>query len=592
MSRPFPRGFAASFDLAGGTAQSVDRSIRLVAEIRLDNRPELIARLTGDGISPGSDPDDAGLVLAAYRRWGTDCAAQLIGDFAFALWDDRKRQLFAACDPLGVKPLHYARVGSTLCVATEAQQVLRHCAVPVKLDEVAAGEFLLDGAFEPDRTFFQGVHRLPPGHRLVARLDSQCVERFWDLDPDARTVYRNDADYAEHFLELFHRSVADRLGSGSTGVLMSGGLDSCSVAAVASRALPADGSRRLFNVSFVFDNLGECDERTYIQSAADGLGLESCLIPADRFQLLDGTEAGRPDLEGPPLAWDACFHEALRQTRDRGARVLLTGHGGDDLLAGTVQANGDRLRRGDARVLLEVGRHAIAQRWAWRWIVYTDLIQPLVPAVDRIFRRQGRTPELPDWIDPGFAHRTDLLGRLSPRRTVAGRSGERARLLWESHLRRTPWDRAAAWYDQHAAAYGIEVRHPFLDRRLLEYLASIPPGQLFRTGASKPLLRRAMAGILPEAVRLRRGKTQFGAVHGQAMAARKRVERLLVSPWVERLGFVDGNRLRAAWSGFQENRSVENGVSLWHTIALELWLREHQTTLGIDLPSTLSRTAA
>lgn len=607
------RGFVATVDFARAQAvsldgpapvRSADGSIRLTADVRLDERRELAGRLRGCGISLHENPGDAELLLAAYLCWDVDCPRHLTGDFAFVIWDARRRQLLGACDPLGVKPLCYARTGSSLCAASEAQQVLRHSGMHVKLDEVAAGDFLLENTFEPQRTFFNGVLRLPPGHRLVARLEGERIERIWALDSDTRIVHSRDEDYAAHFLDLFRQSVRDRLRTedgqpGAAGILMSGGLDSCSVATVAdgvSRALPADGSLRLFTTSFVFDELQECDERPFIQAAASGLGLESCLIAAERFPVLDSPESCRPALEGPFLAWDGCFHEALRQARSRGAKILLTGHGGDDLLSGSVLANGDRLRRGDARVILEVARHALAQRWAWRWIVYSDLVQPLLPAAaNRLFQRRGRTPEpgLPDWIDAGFAHRTGLLERLHP--PLSNRGAGRARQALHSHFQKTPWDRACAWYDQHAAAYGIEVRHPFLDRRLVEFLAAIPPRQLFRTGASKPLLRRAMAGLLPDLVRLRRGKTQFGAFLEQAMAQRQRtrIERLLASPLVETSGFVDGGRLRAAYRRFQEGLPIDNDFYLWHTIALEIWMREHQRPLGIDLPSVaLSRSAA
>ncbi len=583
------RRFAALVDLAGERpglfrgpepVRSRDGAVHLVGDIRLDNRRELERCLRSAGVPLPDEPGDSELLLAAYLHWGVDCPRHLLGDFAFVIWDAPRRRLLGACDPLGVRQLCYARSGSLVHAAPEARQVLEISGMPAELDEVAAGDFLLDRSSEPHRTFFRGVLRLPPGHRLVVSPAGERVERTWDLDPEARTVHARDQDYADHFLELFRQSVRDRLRTprapeNAAGILMSGGLDSTAVAAVAKSL--ADGPPRLFTASFVFDELRECDERPFIQAAATGLGLESCLIAAERFP----SEACRPTLEGPGLAWDGCFDEALRQARSRGARVLLTGHGGDELLAGCALANGDRLRRGDVRVILEVARHLLARPQAWRWIAYSDLLQPLFP---RISRRRAPGTALPDWIDAGFARRAGLSERQPPPAPV------RARLAVLDYARRTPWDRACAWYDQRAAAYGIEVRHPFLDRRLVELLVSIPPGQLFRTGASKPLLRRAMAGLLPDAVRLRQGKTQLGGFLDRAAAGR--IGRLAASPLVESLGFVDGERLRAACGRLQKNMPIDNDSYLWHTMALEAWLREHRITLGIDLPSMMSRSAA
>ncbi|HET9229610.1 MAG TPA: asparagine synthase-related protein [Thermoanaerobaculia bacterium] len=560
--------------------RSSDGSIHLVADIRLDNRQELIDRLRADGALTQDDPGDAELLLAAYNRWDDDCPRHLLGDFAFVLWDGKRQRILGACDPLGVKPLHYTRTGSLLCLASEAQQILRHPAVPCQIDEIAVGDYLLDLSPDPDRTLFHHVRRLPPAHRLVACRSGEKIERYWALDPDARTVYRRDEDYAAHFLELFQRAVGDRLRTqaGSVGILMSGGLDSTSVAAAASRCLPKDGSLRLFAASFLFERLRECDEEPFIRAVATRLGIEVETVCADRFPVL----GERPALEAPSLAWDGCFREALRKIRNRGARVLLTGFAGDDLITGSPLVYADRLRRGDLRALFEIVGHAVSQRRqrrGWRGILYHHLAQPLLPpaANDAILRLSGRfrRPELPDWIDADFARRTDLAARINP--PAARRSGDAARREIYEYFHQSPWNNWAPWYEQHAAANGIEVRHPFLDRRLVELLVSIPPSRLYRVDLSKPLLRESMAGLLPDAVRLRADKTRLGAFIDLPLGQdqRSRIERCLEAPLVEQMGFVDGERLRSAYR--RQGGSI-NG--LWYAFALEVWLREHEISLG------------
>lgn len=562
--------------------RSPDSAVHVVADLRLDNRRELIARLTDDGVPVPESPRDADLLLAAYLRWGEECPLHLLGDFAFVLWDSRRRRLVAACDPVGIKTLHHARIGSLLCLASEARQVLQHPAVPCRLDEGGVADYLLDGTEDPARTLFLDVRRLLPGHCLVATSGGERIARYWSLDPDARTVYRRDEDYAAHFLDLFTRAVNDRLRteSGSVGILMSGGLDSSSVAAAARRRLPA--ARGLFAVSFLFERLRECDEREFIQAAADGLGLERETVLAERFPVLD-PEACRPSLESPSLAWDRCFQEALRRTRSRGARVLLTGHGGDDLMLGSYLVYADRLRRGDPRAVLEVARYAMAQGRDHGRILYRYLVQPLLPGrADQALRRLlGRAPgaELPGWIDAGFARRNGLAGRIQD-------EPRSAREALYGHFRQTPWDRAAHWYNQHAAAFGIEVRHPFLDRRLVEFILSIPPQKLFRAGLSKPLLRQAMTGVLPETVRMRKDKTRLGAFLSLSAGSgtRSRIESLLAAPLAAELGIFDADHLRAAWRRSQEGKLGELDGLLWYSISLEIWLREHGACLGLAPP--------
>lgn len=556
-------------------------ALSLWADLRLDNRAELVASL-GD-LLEGRQPGDDELVLAAYLRWGEACPQRLLGDFAFAIWDARRRQLLLARDPLGVKPLHYSRAGSLLCFASEARLVLQHPAVSHRLDEVAVGDYLAGCFSDPGRTFFRDVRRLPPAHRLVATAAGDRVERFWDLDPEARTVYRREEEYAERFRELLCTAVAARLPQHgpAVGVLMSGGLDSGSVAGMARQLLPAGSSPALFAGSFVFDRLRQCDEREHIRKVAAHLDLEVEMVPAEQFPVFGDPEAYQPQIETPFLAWEGCFGEMLRRVRARGARVLLTGHGGDDLMSGSALVYADRIRRGDLRALLAVLHHAASRGGAWRWILYHYLARPLFPgSVDRvILRLSGRQPGpgLPDWIDPGFARRTGLAERLEA--APPRRFRELARQALYDHFREASWDQIVHWYDRNAAGFGIEVRHPFLDRRLVEYLFSIPTDRLFQTGLSKPLLRRAATGLLPESVRMRPDKTRLGAFLDAGMREqRHRIEPLLAAPLAADLGYVDGDRMRAAYARYQQDEPDEGLRTLWYALTLEVWLRKYGTS--------------
>ncbi|MEA2563808.1 MAG: hypothetical protein QOH06_5312 [Acidobacteriota bacterium] len=575
--------------------RSRDGMLYLWADVRLDNREELIESL--GGLFEGNRPGDDELVLAAYLRWGESCPERLLGDFAFAVWDVRLCQLFLARDPLGIKPLHYSRAGALLSFGSEARQVLGHPAVSRRLDEVSVGDYLAGCFSDPGRTFFRDVRRLPPAHRLVATPAGDRVERFWDLDPEARTVYRREEEYTEHFRELLSKAVESRLpASGpAVGVLMSGGLDSCSVAGMARQLLPPGSSPALFAGSFVFDRLRQCDEREHIRKVAAHLEMDVELVPAERFPVFGDPEAYQPQLETPFLAWEGCFQEMLSRVRDRGAQVLLTGHGGDDLMAGSALVYADRIRRGDLRALLAVLRHAASRGRAWRWTLYHFLARPLLPgSIDRILRRlSGRQPGpgLPDWIDPGFARRTGLAERLeaAPQR----RFRELARQALYDHFREASWDQIVHWYDRNAAGFGIEVRHPYLDRRLVEYLFSIPTDRLFRTGLSKPLLRSAAAGLLPESVRLRPDKTKLGAFLDAGLRdQRHRIEPLLAAPLAADLGYVDGDRMRAAYRRYQQEEPNEALRTLWYALTLEVWLRKYSMPLDEKAAPVESSSAA
>jgi asparagine synthase (glutamine-hydrolysing) len=544
------------------------QGVWLVADVRLDNRHELLQVLAGDdGLRDGPASSDAEILLAAWLHWGTACAERLLGDFAFALWDTRTRTLFCAVDPLGVKPLHYARAAGLLVFASDALQVLAHPAISGELDLVTIGSYLAGRREDPRRSFFQDVHRLPAGHRLTATAAGDRVERYWDPQP-APILYRRDEDYAESFRELFQRAVQDRLSlppAGRAAVAMSGGLDSCSVAAAAQRSLSAGGSPGLLAGSFVFPGLAECDEGIYIDAMDRELGLDVENVDAERAWDLQGCLARPLGPDTPFTSWDAGYGEMLGRLAARKARVLLTGHGGDDLLRGSALVYADRLRRGDWSAVTDVARFARERSEPLFRSLYRYLGRPLLP--QSLNRRQ---PSFPDWLLPGFLRRAGLAER--PART-SWPSAKRE--IYENTAGTAWYDRAVHWHDRNAARFGMEARHPFLDRRLFEYVLAIPPEQIYQLGVYKPLLRRATVGLLPETVRTRRTKTRFVAFLDVVMREREaeRIEAMLSAPVSAELGMVDPARLLQAFRDYRAGAAESRRSFLWYAVNLEIWLR-------------------
>jgi asparagine synthase (glutamine-hydrolysing) len=545
----------------------------VVLDGRLDNRPELIARLEP---AEGSDASDVQLLLAAYLEWGVACTDHLLGDFAFAVWDAGQRRLLCAVDPLGIKPLHYARVGPLVCFASDAVQVLHHREVPDDYNEVEIAAYLASQCEDPARSFFAAIYKLAPGQRLIAERGDLRVERYWF--PKFKEIrYARDEDYAAHFLEILQRAVTDRLRDvGScVGVAMSGGLDSTSVAALAQRASGPD----VRAYTFVFDRLTECDERAYSQAMTKELGLEVEPIEAEFLWSLDSQATVPFSPDTPFIGWRTCYKEILGRLAARGSRVLLLGHGGDDLIRGSSLVYFERLRQCDLSAVREVARHARSQREPLIRTFYRYFGGPYLPAAaDRLLRSAvGIKPKmlLPPWIQPSFARRIDLVGRDESLRMQRFFDSP-ARQATARNLLEMPWYwRLVNWHERSAAAMGVEVRHPFLDRRLVEFVLAIPGEQLFRLDVSKNLLRRAMAGLLPERIRQRARKTSFTPflelmVWNRAM---DEVQEILRSPLSADLGIVDGEHLRAAYLGFVNRGTDELRRALWCAITLEIWLR-------------------
>jgi asparagine synthase (glutamine-hydrolysing) len=565
------RGFFLAVDLEHGAIDPADGDLRLVADARLDNRQELIDALDPEG---GKSVSDASLILAAYRCWGDRCPEHLLGDFAFAVWDASRHRILCAVDPLGVKPLHWARQGDRFWFASDALGVLRDLSLPRTLDETVLSDYLANRLEDSHRSFFRAVHRLSPGHRLVAMSGVERLERYWDPAPEP-IRYRRKQEYALHFSELLERSVADRLRTDGPwiGIAMSGGLDSSSVAALARRNLERNGGPRLLASSFVFPQHPECDEQVYLESLRHELDLEVERINFEQFWSLDGAEDSFRDVDTPFTGWRSCYGELLRRLAVRGGRVLLMGHGADDLLRGSTLAGLDRLRRGDLSILTQIVRAARSRGQSVPRALYRVLGKPLLPSGAARLLRQP-TLQAPPWLLPDFVRRTGLEKRLDTPRQFGGAREE----IYSNTVGTAWYSRIVHWHDRNASRYGIEVRHPFLDRRLFELVLAFPPEEIWEPSASKSLLRRAMVGVLPEVVRGRKTKTRFISFLDFVLREKEadRIEELLGAPLAGDMGILDRDRLLAAYREYRRGGSPALRAPLWHAVTLEIWLKRIQ----------------
>ena len=229
----------------------------IAADARLDGRAELLAALELSESVIGRAIPDSELILRGYAKWGSACVEHLRGDFSFAIWDAPDQRLFCARDQFGIKPFYYASVGSVLVFSNTLDCIRRHPAVSGRLNDLAIADFLLfDMIQEPGATSFVDIQRLLPAHTLVCRKYDISIRRYWELPVTGPIVQKRPQEYVEQFQELLDQAVADRIRTNNVGVLMSGGLDSPTVAASAQRTLARSGSASgLRAYTEVFDGL-------------------------------------------------------------------------------------------------------------------------------------------------------------------------------------------------------------------------------------------------------------------------------------------------------------------------------------------------
>lgn len=497
-----------------------ESSCLIAADVRLDNREDLIAELGLD--QRGRVIGDGELILAAYFKWGPDCPAHLLGDFAFALWDPRKRQLFAARDKVGMRQLvyHFAP-GKLFACATDARALLALPEVPLVINEARIADFIQNmEAFDDTSTFYVGLHRLPPAHSLTVTNGTLRLRRYWQLDPAPVIHRKDDADYEEAFLEVVTEAVRGRLRSaGGLGSMLSGGMDSGSVVAVAARLLQASGAPPLTTVSALRPD-ADCLESNAIREAMAmphlaPLAISTAAPEEFREEVAAMVRTCAEPFDGHMAMVMAVYAKA----RASGINAMLDGVSGDTTLnAGNIVSWHMAAGR-----LGKAWQEACADERYWgHWLparreFAKHLRRRLVPLPVReaIYAARLATglakPREPLLLDKAFAARIGFAARERQFRARVTTPDDQ-RPETRVHRMLHPYAIAARErYDRIAGACGIEPRDPFLDPRLLAFCLTLPPDRIKRDGWPKLILRRSMAGLLPDSLRWRTGRTHVGS---------------------------------------------------------------------------------
>lgn len=505
------------------TAQpfTLDGQTWISADARLDNRPDLLRAL-------GAPPHvgDAELILRAYARWGEGCVDHLLGDFAFIVWNSRDKSLWCARDPLGVRLLYYYSYGGLLICASQVRAILAYPGVNRAIYEPRIGDYLAQALEGIDKTctFYQHILRLPPGHTLTLRDGQAALRPYFELRQPASIVYPRDEDYVEAFRERFSEAVRCCLRAAQpdhAGAMLSGGLDSSSVAGVAREVYRQQGHAPLQTLSAVVPDAGDGETHFINAVIAQGNVRPIHVQPADLPAYADELDYLFDHADDLYDHWMSVPQVAYMAARARGIRVVLTGIGGDEFgdLPGAYPLF--LLREGKfGRAWSELrGAHRFYSAPTTRPLplllryLYHIVAPERMRRIRQVYqqKQQYQTILRENAINPDFAARIDLRSRLQQ--------------LWDSlDHSRCPTIQAAHLasvnhpfltvglerYNRVGAAYGVEARHPYMDRRLIEFLLAIPPEQLTRHGWPKFLARRAMAGILPDKVRWRRGIQHLG----------------------------------------------------------------------------------
>ena len=557
---------------------------------RLDNREEIISNLGSSVRISATDPDIE-LILAAYEHAGERFVPRLAGDFAFALFDAPRRQLFLVKDPIGVRPLYYTNLANTFLFASEIKALLAHPEVISKPNEDAVAAFVRRGPATEDRgqTVFDGVFSLQGGHFALITPRGLTVERYWDFDGMRKTRLGSFQEYGEAFKHLFFQAVRRRMRSAyPIAFSVSGGLDSSAVFSTAQtiRNESPTSFPALMGITYSQRDGSTMDEDSYVCEIEKKFDVKIERMIRGPLGYVEGSKeevwyAEIPYINGLGTPTRG-VHKLIRE---RGARALLTGDWGDDILESSAQ-------------LLDLSR-----RFAWRkvraflkeqpkWFTDADpkgfrqdfiqglvrehIPRPLRPLVRRLRARFMTFVWDSPWYSEEFRRKlyryTSQVEFTS--RPFASLYSER---LYKS-VRSWYSVSTMGWLNKVASARSAEPSFPFLDRDLVVFLMTIPGEVQTWKGVPKSILREAMRGIMPDAIVERRWKADAydWAVAGMTLDYANLLDCLESYGMLTKLGYVSADFIEKELPAYKERITDPDCAATWRLsvlLAFELWLQ-------------------
>lgn len=475
----------------------------ITANARLDNRDFLFQALR---IAPPEQiiTTDSVLILKAYQKWGSECTQHLLGDWCFALWDAQNHTLFLARDQFGVTSFYYTQIGQSFIFASSLKGILALPEISHRLNKRVIACFA-PGYLHDTATPYQNIFRLAPAHTLTVTKSHTKLQRYWSMEDTRDIRYRSDQEYIDHFMDTYRQAVNCRLRSfRPVGAQLSGGLDSSSIAILAAqklaqlgKRLPAFSSAPLYDINGLVPD-GRCgDESPYVNMIAEMSNhIDVNFVTAKNISPLAGIKYFIDILEQPiGAASNAYWIIALLQTaQQKKIGTLLSGWGGNY----TVSWTGDR--REYLRHLIK-NKHLSAylhEAYTWRksnsetlWhAIRSQVLKPLIPF---------------SWVNKHNMRKTTQLTpfNMSQVKTLAS-NYERDEVFCNSALSGLNLYFQNGIVGSHeeelGAAFGLEIRQPTMDKRLIEFCLGIPQDQYTRNGQNKLLIRRAMHNLLPKQV--------------------------------------------------------------------------------------------
>jgi asparagine synthase (glutamine-hydrolysing) len=556
----------AIIDVATGDQPiySDDRNLALVFNGEIYNHAELRRELEQRGRRFVTHHSDSEVILRGFEEWGRNVVDHLTGMFAFAISDHERGELFLARDRLGIKPLYYVDGPTGFAFASELKALFQNARVPRRPAVDALRRFLLFRVHDDgEETFFDGVKRLLPGHSMLVRPDGIVkIERYWNppVNPEFASS-RSDDDYAQEFASRFDDVVKRHLISDvPVGVPLSGGLDSSGVVSTMARLMSSGTDLHtagLYTFSALYPGQS-IDESEYIREVEQAVGS----IPHYVYPKLDDFWSEIDEWiwyqEEPTIASAPYAYYSVYRLASEHVKVMVSGNGGDELLAGYIPYFRTYLSSAIAqRHYLAAAREVVKGRDLYKKYA-GELIRSKLP------RRTANPVNARELLEPGSAVAT---AHFSAHKNLNERLASDVLQYSTPDLLR--------YEDKNSMAFSIEARVPFLDHELVEFIFSLPIDQKIKGGWNRAVYRNAMKGRMPEKNRLRRSKIGFTNPDITWMKEKApEIRAIFASSELASRDLYNPAQLVTAWDEYLAGRPGD-GLVFWRVLVTELWMRRY-----------------
>jgi asparagine synthase (glutamine-hydrolysing) len=576
-------------DVSYSGPRSGERDLLCLLDGHLDNAEEIAAEL---GTEEAGERATEALLADGYRRWGLGLPSRMRGDFVLLAWDREKCEGLIARDQLGARPAYLYRRSGVLHFANELQLLLGALPRRPEPDRASVAHWIAASSRPGTRTLYSGIERLGAGEMVVLEPGGAHTKRYWQPRYE-EPLDVSGSELAERVHDGLKLAVGRRLAAGApTGILLSGGLDSSAVAAV---AVEVGGVDRVRACSASFPDHPVADEAELIAELRQSLGVDGPFVAGTASGLVDSALAYTGARGTPLLSWgDFWTLPLMRAAAAEGVVNVLGGDGGDELFGPRQNLIAETLRRGRPRQAIAVAGALpgagpqIPRRDVAAMLASQSLIAlPLGPHRLLVEWKAGRRQ--PGWLLPSTARA--LRGSDDP---LAWKRLD-GPLWWADVAQGVAHGLDEAGIFEHqrnrAAMAGVEARHPLLDLDLVTLCLRQPPGATLDRRFTRPVLRQSVAGLVPDSVRLRPAKARFESLVIDCLtgAEMTTVRALLTDPGAAIREYVDQERMtRELLDGEGEFAlgSFPWMWLLWRLLTAEIWLRSE--TSGLQLFPTLT----